>query len=654
MNETRKSESIFVWATSMRRLALVALFAMLSTATVWAELTFTYVPENGGTCVILNGAYFTVTPNEGYYVVSVMYTGTDQWVGNATTPDSQTECYKANSVNDQITVTFARKPVELAYNYIDDYYIAEVTGFKEGYAPLPDEVVDIPSIVRHNNTDFTVKSILSGAFQNCSSLTSVAIPASVTTIEEYAFCNCSSLTSVTIPNSVTNIGTQAFFGCNKLTSIEIPGSVTTIGFNAFQGCSSLTSVTIPNSVKSMGSYLFSNCNNLSSVTIEDGVTSIEMYAFSRCGNLTSITIPASVTKIGNNVFEGCSSLTSVTIPYGVTVLYSYTFQFCSSLNAVTIPASVRDIHNCVFQGCTGLTSVTIPDGVTSIGSGTFADCTGLKTVTIPASVTSIDFDAFHNCPEVTDVYCYADPVALTWDENGCDDFKDNKGTTCHVFDEAAWTTNFGNSVNLNFVGDLPSTATLTANSANGNYWTTYYCGYTGYQIDDAENACAYTAEVSGNELTLHKLGKVIPAGTAVIIVGEDNSIRMTVSTETATVPANNLHGVDVRTLKSTLDPSNNKSGTFYVMSKKGDDFGFFQYTADYMPAHKAYLLVNGGAAQARSLTMVFGGDETGIVSMSEVRSQKSDVWYTLDGRKLQGKPTAKGLFIHNGMKVAIK
>ena len=258
MNETRKSESIFVWATSMRRLALVALFAMLSTATTWA-LTFTLVPEDGGTCEILSGVYFTVTPNQGYDVVSVMYTGTDQWVGSATAPGSQTECYKAYSENAQITVTFARKPVELAYNYIDDYYIAEVTGFKEGYAPLPDEVVDIPSIVKRNNTEFTVTRIKSGAFQNCSSLTSVAIPASVTTIEEYAFCNCSSLTSVTIPNSVTNIGTQAFFGCNKLTSIEIPGSVTTIGFNAFQGCNSLTSVTIPNSVKSMGSYLFSNC-----------------------------------------------------------------------------------------------------------------------------------------------------------------------------------------------------------------------------------------------------------------------------------------------------------------------------------------------------------------------------------------------------------
>ena len=29
-------------------------------------------------------------------------------------------------------------------------------------------------------------------------------------------------------------------------------------------------------------------------------------------------------------------------------------------------------------------------------------------------------------------------------------------------------------------------------------------------------------------------------------------------------------------------------------------------------------------------------------------------WYTLDGRKLDGKPTKKGLYIHNGNKLVIK
>ena len=60
---------------------------------------------------------------------------------------------------------------------------------------------------------------MNGAFDGCSSLTSVTIPDSATSIGEYAFYGCSSLTSVTIPDSVTSIGKYAFDGCSKLTNV---------------------------------------------------------------------------------------------------------------------------------------------------------------------------------------------------------------------------------------------------------------------------------------------------------------------------------------------------------------------------------------------------------------------------------------------------
>ena len=190
----------------------------------------------------------------------------------------------------------------------------------------------IPSSVVYKNNTVSVISIGSSAFSNCSSLTSIEIPNSVTSIERYTFYNCSSLTSIVIPNSVTRIEDSAFESCSSLTSIVIPNSVTSIGYEAFGGCTSLTSIEIPNSVTSIGSSAFSYCNSLTSIEIPNSVTSIGDYAFYKCTSLSEIQLSENLTQLDYGLFNGCTSLQSLTIPGSIR---SIVFYYKSSSNTIT-------------------------------------------------------------------------------------------------------------------------------------------------------------------------------------------------------------------------------------------------------------------------------------------------------------------------------
>ncbi len=138
----------------------------------------------------------------------------------------------------------------------------EVTGYTG-----TDTAVVIPRTHKQDGIRTVVASIGEHAFHNCSSLTSIKIPDSVTSIGNWAFMS-SSLTSIKIPDSVTSIGEQAFFTCHSLTSVTIGNGVTSIGAWAFYNCSSLTSIIIPKSVTSIGYDAFYNCKSLTTIYCE--------------------------------------------------------------------------------------------------------------------------------------------------------------------------------------------------------------------------------------------------------------------------------------------------------------------------------------------------------------------------------------------------
>ena len=298
-------------------------------------------------------------------------------------------------------------------------------------------------------------SITARAFSDCTGLTNITIPSSVSHFGFGAFYNCTGLKKVIVPNfdvskwcsigfgdvMVGNSGTNPLEYAHHLysdenteiTNIIIPEGVTAIYSHTFYGCIALESVAIPNTTKEIWHGAFYGCTGLGSVVIPEGFTFLGEYAFKNCSALTSITMPSSITSWGvgrenyANIFEGCP-ITNITINNNVVIakLTSFfgtkvekcvlgnnitdipanTFSSFINLTNITIPASIKTIGEKAFSGCIGLTDIVIPSNVKSIGEKAFSGCSGLTSINIPNSVTSIGERAFLGCSKLTSIYSY--------------------------------------------------------------------------------------------------------------------------------------------------------------------------------------------------------------------------------------------------------
>lgn len=136
----------------------------------------------------------------------------------------------------------------------------------------------------------------------------------VTEIGESAFYQCSALSEIVIPDTVTSIGNLAF-ALSGLSDVTIPASVTSIGYSAFGMCTALKKVVIPASVTSLGDRAFVNCTHLERAEVYAQITDLRFRTFynsvvTSAGNvytetaLTEIVLSASITKIAESALYG--------------------------------------------------------------------------------------------------------------------------------------------------------------------------------------------------------------------------------------------------------------------------------------------------------------------------------------------------------------
>ena len=302
-----------------------------------------------------------------------------------------------------------------------------------------------------------VTEIATNAF-NDASLTSVWIPASVRTIDDYVFSG-QPLTQVTFqdddahPSQLETIGDRVF-AYTPLERVTLPRSLKTAGLETFSDMAKLRSVHVGPNVVAQGLFAaFARTPLLESIEVDaanqnyqsldgvlytkglthlatypqaknaggayavaEGTSTIDEGAFSSA-QITSLTLPSSLRSVSKGAFVG-AQVASLTLPDGFESMDDTAFWYMPKLErvdlggATTLPDSAfrydkvlaevnfrPDLNRLTDVGdyafdTTALTSVTLPDSVVSIGKGPFADNAALTSVHLGSGVASIGESAF--------------------------------------------------------------------------------------------------------------------------------------------------------------------------------------------------------------------------------------------------------------------
>ena len=507
-----------------------------------------------------------------------------------------------------------------------------------------------------------------------------AIADGTVSISPYAF-DGAQITSVTIPASVTSIGDFAFQDCTKLEYVYVlPTTPPTIGSDPFNGCNALTAIVVPAAAyedyvtgwSSYQSKLKKNSGNC-------GTTDHESDVVWRYDNGT-LTISGTGQMMYYGSAEGSDNKYHSTAPWsyldseiqkvivddGVTYIGSYAFAYCTALTSVSLPASVIALGNYVCYS-SNVTRIDIP-GTTAatIGTGGFDACPEGLQIAVP----STQLGTYQ-----TNWSAYADKLVGVLNE----------------------TTGFGN----------------TFATGNYEYTRTFYCGVAATLCLPFTVSYGQAASV-GKFYTFDGIDKTGEKWE--VIMKETNTVSTDLSANTPYLFMPYIfdgmsQGDAVEfTFSGTVSTAGN--GDYYSWTEPGtSSYWTFQgvyYNYKWEEGHADLGSVYGFAAQSYDggsytvnpgdfvkamagasiapfraflkFTPVSGaprrgaaeealpsrmtvrlvnadGDVTAIGTIDtktgEIRFD-SDAWYTLDGRRLDSKPAQKGVYINNGKKIVIK
>ena len=274
--------------------------------------------------------------------------------------------------------------------------------------------VTIPATVTNDGVVYTVTSLADNGFYDCSNLTTLNLPETITSIGQSVSGTGEAFETINVSeeNRFYSSENGVLFNKDKTALVKIPDGRT-------------GEYTVPSSVQIIENSAFAS-SRLSKVTCQEGLREIKDGAFVN-SNLTEIIFPESLSIIGVSAFQNCSNLVDITIPAGVEEIGGSAFGECMSLLDINVAeenkhyGSVDGVlfnkdKSTLIQYPAGKSGpYIIPNTVTTIAQGVFVS-SKLTEITIPESVTNIVWGAFWYCDNLKKIIdLRIEPQAITGD-----------------------------------------------------------------------------------------------------------------------------------------------------------------------------------------------------------------------------------------------
>ena len=546
----------------------------------------------------------------------------------------------------------------------------------------------------------SVESVGSHSFIE-TNLTSVTFSPGVKSIGKYAFTNITSLTNVTFGEGLETIYESAFEGCTGLQTVEFPASIDFIDKNAFLSSSNIESYTFNGGVpRAVNTTAFSNSK-------EGCIVRVPMYStgwdsdgngiWDRKGTSYGLKIEtfASSTPFPSGtdnewVIASMPAYNVVLTPrYASATIYQKSGETLTEKKAYeTLKEAIQNVQD-------GETikldwDVTVSEPLTTPNRGDndpISFTLDLNGYILDAETTVEHVIKLNNGDELTISNIRDDKLGgikgNIFATNGSHIVFDggryffNASSTAEAIQQG-WSDavqNYGwqmaegkEFVNLEGGADANDGFLVRVDyvpfelTIGPKRFATFYDTHNITMIEGNQNISFYTIKKGDIDLdnNVAKVTKVenaiIPAGLPLLVYNggeQQQTVKLKVTTAEAT-PIENIANEFVGTLNGReFDDDVMAAADYYALS--GGKMFVPVYETGTIAPHKCWLQFNKNDQQqgARSIMLVFG-ETTGVNEVIEVNEVSDDTLYDLNGRKLNAKPTRKGVYINDGRKKVVR